>query len=93
MTNPAGQPSFPEGTVIVVDPDREATTGSLVIVRFEGEDEATFKRLERHGREQVLVPLNPQFSTIPITEGAEVRGVEATKVLDARRAWLCYTLP
>jgi len=79
MTNPRGEPSFPDGTVIVVDPHRPADSGSLVVARLERDQEATFKRLAIDGGQRLLVPLNPQFPAIPIDQDCTMCGVVVSK--------------
>ena len=67
MTNPspAGH-SFPEGTVIVVDPTILPRHGALVIARFDDDDEATFKRLEEDGGDRMIrqSPVRPAFQRL-----------------------------
>lgn len=79
MTNPRGEPSFPDGTVIVIDPHRSADSGSLVVARLERDQEATFKRLVMDGGQRLLVPLNPQFPAIPIDQDCTMCGVVVAK--------------
>ncbi len=61
MFNPSGRPSFLEGDLIFVDPDRQALHGSLVVVRLEDDKEATFKKLVLEGGQQYLQALNPAW--------------------------------
>lgn len=75
MLDPRGQHSFPEGTVIIVDPGRQAENGSFVIVRFEGAREATFKRLREDGGRRLLLPMNPAYPTQEIQAEATLCGV------------------
>lgn len=75
MTNPRGWPSFPPGTTIIVDPKRAESPGDLVIAQLDDEAEATFKRLVHDGGRQYLVPLNPQYPTLPIDRSTTICGV------------------
>jgi len=76
MTSPyPGQRSYPEGTIIFIDPDRPAVNGSRVIVKLVGSQEVTFKALAEDSGQRFLRPINPQYPTIPITEDAHVCGV------------------
>lgn len=75
MSNPRGDPSFPDGSVIIVDPGRQPEAGSMVIVRLLDDDETTFKRLAIDGGRRLLVPLNPQYPTIPLEQDAMLCGV------------------
>lgn len=75
MRNPNGDPSFPDGSVIVVEPDAISSlhdmVGQLVIMKRARDDEATFKKLVRDAGDFYLMPLNPQFSPIKIVEAAD----------------------
>lgn len=79
MVSARGEPTFPERTVIIVDPERVPENGSLVIVRFEGVTEATFKRLSVDDGRRLLIPLNPQYPTREIDEDAVLCGVVVSK--------------
>ena len=79
MTNPTGRPTFPDGTIIIVDPNVPHLHGSLVVVRFDDENEATFKRYEEDGAAQFLVPLNPAYKVIQIDRPAAFCGVVVSR--------------
>jgi SOS-response transcriptional repressor LexA len=81
MTAP-GKLSFPEGSIIVVDPSRGHDSGSLVIARFEASNEATFKRFEMDAGQSMLVPLNPAYPIIPIATQCQIVGVVVSKAED-----------
>lgn len=59
------EPEFMDGTIIVVEPDMEASPGDYVIAR-NGDQEATFKQLVRDGADLYLKPLNPRYPIKPI---------------------------
>jgi SOS-response transcriptional repressor LexA len=61
MHNPHGRPSFAEGDLIFIDPDKDALHGSLVVVRLDDDREATFKRLVVEGDRRYLRALNPSW--------------------------------
>lgn len=75
MTNPKGSPSFPEGTIIIVDPKRQIENMDLAVVRLVNEKEATFKRYMQDAGLTYLVPLNPQHPTITLNSPAMLCGV------------------
>lgn len=76
MTSPyPNGKSYPDGTLIVVDPDVQADSGSFVVVRLEDSQEATFKQLVLDGGRKYLKPLNPQYPTIEINGHATICGV------------------
>ncbi len=83
MVGPDGS-GFPEGTIIIVDPNVEARNGDYVVVRFQNSDEATFKRLVVDGPLKLLRPLNPTYPTITITDDARLCGVVVEKNIRER---------
>lgn len=68
------EPEFPEGSIIIVDPDREAKNGSYVVVRLDEEMEATFKQMVVDGSRIYLKPINPRYPIL------EINGKKATTV-------------
>jgi len=74
MSNPSGLPTFPEGIVILVEPEVEAKPGDFVVVRF-GDDEATFKKLTRESGRFYLTPLNPRYPVVELPLDAIFCGV------------------
>ena len=70
---PGGKPSFPEGMLILVDPDEEVEFGDFCVARLLN-DEFTFKRLIREGGVEYLEPLNPRYDLIPINGNCTIRG-------------------
>lgn len=74
MTSPSGL-SIPEGTLILVDPGKEAMNGSLVIAKRDRENEATFKRYVEDGDHKYLKPLNPQYRMQEIDNESRIIGV------------------
>lgn len=82
MLNPHGRPSFRNGDLIFVDPDRQFLNGSLVIVKLDGSQEATFKQLIAEGDKRYLKPLNPSWPEpiIMLTDDAVLCGVVISKV-------------
>jgi SOS-response transcriptional repressor LexA len=85
MTNPNGEPTFPHGQIIIVEPDAidapAKLVGSFVIVRRNGDDEATFKQVVRDGGKYFLKPLNPQYQMIELQEHDEFCGVVREKTV------------
>jgi SOS-response transcriptional repressor LexA len=82
MTNPTGAPSFPEGTVIIVDPERAAAPGKFVVVRQNVDTECTFKQLVRDAGRHFLKPLNPRYPLLEMLPDAVVAGVLVQAVMD-----------
>ncbi|MGD6735373.1 LexA family protein [Photobacterium leiognathi subsp. mandapamensis] len=79
MTSSIGV-SFPEGTLVLVDTEKEAKNGSLVVAKLIDVNEATFKKLVIDTGHNYLKPLNPQYPTLPIFDNCRVIGV----VIDAK---------
>lgn len=61
------EPDYRPGDIIVVDPDSQAHSGSLVVVRLNSDNEATFKRLVFDGARTYLEPLNTRYQPMEIT--------------------------
>src|ERR1700733_12507527 len=76
------EPTFPAGTVIVVEPDAitepAAMVGRFIIMKHHGE--TTFKKLSRDGGRYYLMPLNPQYPRLDIGEDDVCCGVVREKV-------------
>ena len=60
------EPEYPDGSVVVVDPDKEPRHNSDVVVRLNGDMEATFKRLKIDGSRWFLHPINERYPVIPL---------------------------
>ncbi|MGH8736253.1 MAG: LexA family protein [Burkholderiales bacterium] len=82
MTNPSGTPSFPEGTIIIVDPERAAQPGKYVVVRQNLDSETTFKQLVRDADKHLLKPLNPRYPILEMLPDAVIAGVVVQAVMD-----------
>lgn len=68
-----GQRSYPAGTLIYVDPEKEVTNGCRVVARAGGE--YTFKTYVEDAGRKFLKPINPQYQMIDITEDTHICGV------------------
>jgi SOS-response transcriptional repressor LexA len=76
MTSPySGHRSYPEGTIIYVDPDVPVATGRRVVAKLPNSNEVTFKEYRYDGGKHYLKPLNPQYQTIEINEETHFCGV------------------
>lgn len=78
------EPLFPEGSIIIVDPDRQATHGSFVIARIDDSGEATFKQLVIDGGLTYLKPLNDRYPIIRIDRDSTICGV-VVEMIQRRR--------
>lgn len=68
MTSSSGPHSFPEGTILIVDPSRGSDAGDFVIAKDVSTQRATFKRLVTDGNRWYLQPLNPNWDRIEIDD-------------------------
>ncbi|KPV08911.1 hypothetical protein APR50_10600 [Variovorax paradoxus] len=66
--DPEAQYNFPDGTVLLVDPERSVDPGDFVIAKDVETQKATFKRLAYDGGRWYLRPLNPNFKTVEIDD-------------------------
>ncbi|HGY0940885.1 TPA: LexA family protein [Vibrio cholerae] len=81
MTAPSGaKHSFPDGSKIIINPEKEATNKDFVVVRLSGTDECTFKKLVMDSGVTYLAPLNPQYPMLPVDREMEIIGVAITKI-------------
>lgn len=84
MNNPRDERrSFPNGSVIIVDPAREYRNGSLIIARVDDESETTFKQYVEDAGRRMLMPLNPQFPALPIDQPLTYCGTVVGKAEEA----------
>jgi SOS-response transcriptional repressor LexA len=83
MTNTIpGQRSYPEGTIIYVDPDKELSNGCRVIVKLPDSNEATFKEYREDSGKRYLKPLNQQYEMAVMPESAVICGVVCGSYFD-----------
>jgi SOS-response transcriptional repressor LexA len=68
-------PSFPDGTLILVDTGIIPRAGHMVVARLHESNEATFKQLAHDAGRMFLKPLNPAYPLIPIDERCDLIGV------------------
>lgn len=76
------EPKFQDGDIIFVDPEVHADHNRFVVVRLEGEIEATFKQLVVEGNQKFLRALNPDWpgeKLISINGNATICGVVVGK--------------
>lgn len=71
MTSPyPGERSFPDGTIIIVDPARGCDAGDYVVAKDVATQKATFKKLVQDGGRWFLKPLNPSYPIIEVDDPA-----------------------
>lgn len=74
MTSPVGF-TVPEGMIILVDPDKEAVSGKLVVAKLENENEATFKQFMVDAGRKYLKALNPHHPPTIVNGNCKIIGV------------------
>lgn len=84
MYNPGNRESFQDGDIILVDPERPADNGSLVIALLENTNESTFKKLYIEDGIYYLKPLNPNWTPqiIELKDPTRICGVVFEKQVD-----------
>lgn len=78
MFDPTGPKSYAPGDLIAVDPAREAINRSMVVVRLDHENRATFKQLLMDEDGTVMLKaLNPNWKDriFPMPDGSRIVGV------------------
>lgn len=75
VTGDSMEPKFPEGALIVVEPDEDPLPGKFVVVRKRGDNEATFKQLVLDGGVYYLKPLNPRYPIMELPADSVIVGV------------------
>jgi SOS-response transcriptional repressor LexA len=83
MENPGRGHTFPDGCIVIVDPDREPAPGSFVVARFDDVQEATFKQLVEDAGRRYLKPLNPRYPMIPIDGNVILCGTWIQTIIDS----------
>lgn len=79
----AGNPSFPEGSRILVMPEADLISGKYYVVKLES-GESTFKQYIEDAGLRYLRPLNPSYRTIQIDGDCKVIG----RVIDTKMTGL-----
>lgn len=67
----ASGPSFPAGTVIVVEPERAPKPGDYVVAKDVATRKGTFKKLMSDGARWYLKPLNRDYPTLELDDPAQ----------------------
>ncbi|PAW51052.1 XRE family transcriptional regulator [Pseudomonas moraviensis] len=80
----AGNPSFPEGSRILVMPEAELISGKYYVVKMMDSGESTFKQYIEDAGLKYLRPLNPGYRTIQINGECKFIG----RVIDTKMTGL-----
>lgn len=76
------EPRIPDGSVVIIDPEREPKAGSILLVKLPDDDQALLRQLGYDGAKQFLRPLNNRYPIIPMPAGAKILGVAVKVELD-----------
>lgn len=79
-----GNPSFPEGSRILVQPEADLVSGKYYVVKLLDSGESTFKQYVEDAGLKYLRPLNPSYRTIQINGNCQFIG----RVIDAKMTGL-----
>ena len=74
MTAPTGM-SIAAGMMILVDPAIAPEPGRLVVAQWAGNPQATFRQLQEESGQHYLVPLNPTYPKVLLSDGCRLLGV------------------
>jgi SOS-response transcriptional repressor LexA len=69
------EPKFPDGAILIVEPDESPEPGRFVIVRQGDSQETTFKQLITDGGRLMLKPLNPRYPIMALGDDDVFCGV------------------
>lgn len=76
------EPKFPNGCTIIVEPEETPIHSSFVVVRQNGDTEATFKQLVIDGGKSFLKPINPRYPIMELRDDAVFCGVVKKMEMD-----------
>lgn len=74
-----GSKTYPEGCIIYIDPEKRYENLSRVIAKFKDTGEVTFKCYKYDCGRHWLMPLNPDYPPIEITDNVIICGVVVGK--------------
>ena len=76
VADDSNEPRIPRGTIVLVDPKLKPEAGQFVVVRIQGDPEASLKQYSVVGGKVFLKPANPQYQAAS-SSGAKIVGVVA----------------
>lgn len=75
MTNPNARKSFPKGSIIILDPNKQPESEDYIVVCNTIDNSSTFKKLAEDSGKKYLIPLNKSYPTILLDENYICLGV------------------
>ena len=82
---PTMEPRFPEGTVLIIDPDLKPNSLDFAIVHVEGHPLPNFKQVLIDGEQTILKPLNADFKTLLLDKPHRFLGVMVQSRMDFKK--------
>ncbi|MDQ8039052.1 MAG: S24 family peptidase [Rickettsiella sp.] len=79
------EPRFPEGTVLIVDPNLKPNNLDFAIIHVEGHDLPNFKQILIDGGHTILKPLNSDFKTLLLDKPHKFLGVMIQSRMDFKK--------
>ena len=70
-----GEKSYPDGTMIYIDPQKEVNPDMRVIATIPSYETPVFRSLVNESGKLFLKPLNPQYPVIEVTDETQILGV------------------
>ena len=79
------EPRFPEGTILLIDPNLKPNSLDFAIVHVEGYDLPNFKQVLIDGGHTILKPLNTDFKTLLLDKQHKFLGVMVQSRMDFKK--------
>lgn len=78
-------PRFPEGTLLIIDPELQPEDKDFVIAVLKGQKQPTFKQILIDGDDVYLKPMNPDFNTVLLDKEPKFLGVMVQARMDFKK--------
>jgi SOS-response transcriptional repressor LexA len=69
------EPRIPDGSVVIIDPERSFDHGSIVLAKRVADQQATLKQLWYDGAHPMLRPINDKYPMLDMPEDTRIIGV------------------
>lgn len=79
------EPRFPEGTVLIIDPNLNPNNLDFAIVHIDGQNLPKFKQVLIDGEHTILKPLNSDFKTLLLDKPHKFLGVMIQSRMDFKK--------
>lgn len=79
------EPRFPEGTILIIDPDLKPNSLDFAVVHIEGLELPNFKQVLIDGEHTILKPLNTDFKTLLLDKPHKFLGVMIQSRMDFKK--------